>query len=212
MNLWLSSCLLVALLFLSSSALTPEECRPVLAPLSLDEPSVIHGRWNFLLGYTDYPVFSEILQLTESSWINVASSSGAKDMVMSQENRINGSCTASTSSLTIDGNTLTASVANFTSVFHLLPTCDSCLVMSINTSGKAFDKFLEKLKFHSDNTEDVVHARSLYLMSRESTLKDSDLEHFKQQASCLGFTGELNFHYDPKNDFCAEGEGVKLFP
>lgn len=32
-----------------------------------------------------------------------------------------------------------------------------------------------------------------------STLKDSDLEHFKKQASCLGFSGEPDFHYNPKN-------------
>ncbi len=34
--------------------------------------------------------------------------------------------------------------------------------------------------------------------ARESTVKDSDLEHFKQQASCLGFSGEPEFHYDTK--------------
>ena len=44
-----------------------------------------------------------------------------------------------------------------------------------------------------------VHSSFVFLFpARESTMKDSDLEHFKKQASCLGFTGEPDFHYDPK--------------
>ena len=34
--------------------------------------------------------------------------------------------------------------------------------------------------------------------AKERTLKDSDLEKFKQQASCLGFSGEPNFDFDSK--------------
>lgn len=33
---------------------------------------------------------------------------------------------------------------------------------------------------------------------KESTLKDSDLEHFTRQASCLGFSREPDFRHDPK--------------
>lgn len=37
------------------------------------------------------------------------------------------------------------------------------------------------------------------LPGKESTMKDSDMEKFKQQASCFGFSKEPDFVYDPKN-------------
>ena len=39
---------------------------------------------------------------------------------------------------------------------------------------------------------------SFFFPAKERTLKDSDLEKFKQQASCLGFSGEPDFEFDPK--------------
>lgn len=35
--------------------------------------------------------------------------------------------------------------------------------------------------------------------ARETTLKDSDREHFRKQASCLGFSREPDFTHDPNN-------------
>lgn len=38
---------------------------------------------------------------------------------------------------------------------------------------------------------------SCFLLSaKETMLKDTDLDRFKQQASCLGFSGEPNYQYD----------------
>lgn len=38
---------------------------------------------------------------------------------------------------------------------------------------------------------------SCFLLSaNETTVKDSDLEHFKRQASCFGFSTEPNYQYD----------------
>ncbi|XP_054461600.1 uncharacterized protein LOC129096927 [Anoplopoma fimbria] len=212
MNLWLSSHLLVAGLFLSSSALTPEECQPLMTPLSLADPSTMFGRWNFIAGFTDHEAYNDILKKSDSSWMNfTASTSGHDTIIMSQENRIGGNCMASKVNVAIDGNTLSTSVANVTTTFHLLPSCDGCLLMSANCTARDLDKLLHVMKVDSNVTAEEVHIHVLYLMAREATVKDSDLEHLKQQASCFGFTKEPDFIYDPKNGFCAEGEGFKLF-
>ncbi|XP_049457599.1 uncharacterized protein LOC125904306 isoform X3 [Epinephelus fuscoguttatus] len=210
MNLWISSQLLVVGLFLSTSALTPEECQPLVTPLSLADRSIMYGRTNLIAGYSDGEVFNNILKLTESCWVNLSPSSSADRDVMSEENKINGTCVSTTVNVTIDSNTMTMSLANLTSVLQLLPSCDGCLLFNVNSTARNLKKLLDKMNFNSNVTEDEINFQALYLMSRESTLKDSDLEHFKQQASCLGFSREPDFLYDPKNEFCAEGEGVKM--
>ncbi|XP_039676290.1 uncharacterized protein LOC120571417 isoform X1 [Perca fluviatilis] len=210
MNLWLSAHFLVAGLFLSCSALTSEECQPLVTPLSLVDPSMMYGRSNFLVGYVDRDIYRGILKTTESSWMNFTASPSANEVVMSQTNKMNETCLASSVKVTIDGNTATTSIANTTSVFHFLPSCDGCLVMSINATVRDLDKFATMLKLNVDVSGEEVNVRALYLLGREATLKDSDLERFKQQASCLGFSGEPDFLYDPKKGFCAEGEGIKL--
>lgn len=140
----------------------------------------------------------------------------------------------------------------------MLPSCDGCLVFSINSTARNIHKLLELLNIKTEERE--ITARSLYLLgkkkqvgqkkppfvgnihqlvllvpARETSVKDSDLEHFKQQASCLGFSGEPDFRYDPKKgssslnlsmwrkrvsyqnwisflsaEFCREGEGIKV--
>ncbi|XP_049889990.1 uncharacterized protein LOC126383502 isoform X4 [Epinephelus moara] len=210
MNLWISSHLLVVGLFLSTSALSPEECQPLVTPLSLADRSIMYGRTNLIAGYSDGEVFNNILKLTESCWINLSPSSSGDRDVMSEENKINGTCVSTTVNVTIDSNTMTMSLANLTSALQLLPSCDSCLLFNVNSTARNLKKLLDKMNFNSNVTEDEINFQALYLMSRESTLKDSDLEHFKQQASCLGFSREPDFLYNPKNEFCAEGEGIKM--
>ncbi|XP_037651777.1 uncharacterized protein LOC119503825 [Sebastes umbrosus] len=211
MNLWISSYFLVAGLFLSSSALTPEECQPLVTPLSLADPSMMYGRMNFLASYTDNEECNAMSKMGESSWANTTESpSSPNELIMSQLNTINGTCFASTVTVTIDGNTATLSIANITTVFHLLPSCDGCLLMSFNSTARNLNKMLQMLNVNSNITGEEINFRGVYLMARESTLKDSDMEHFKKQASCLGFSREPDFLYDPKNGFCAEGEGIKI--
>ncbi|XP_067360415.1 uncharacterized protein [Channa argus] len=209
MNLCLSSLFLVVGLFLSSSALTPEECRPLVTPLSLADPSMMFGRTNFIVGYSDHEIYKDILKVTDSSWLNItASPSSTNEIVMSQENRINGSCLASTSTVTLDGNTAKVTYANITSAFHLLPSCEGCVLLSINSTARDADKMLRLMNFIT--TEKEISAHALYLLARETTVKDLDLEQFKQQASCLGFSGEPDFHYDPNKDFCHEGDSTRI--
>ncbi|XP_038580320.1 uncharacterized protein LOC119906929 isoform X1 [Micropterus salmoides] len=211
MNLWFSTHFLVVGLFLSSSAVTPEECQPLVTPLSLADPSMMYGRMNFIMGYVDNNAYDAILKSTKSSWGKItASPFRPGDVVMSQWNKINGTCFTSTVNVTIDGDTAKVALPNITSEFHVLPSCQGCLVFSINNTDRNLNKIHQLLKIGGTFPEEEVIIRAVYLLGSESTLKDSDLERFKQQASCLGFSGEPDYHYDPKNGFCDEGESIKM--
>uniref|UniRef100_A0A8C2XFY7 Uncharacterized protein n=1 Tax=Cyclopterus lumpus TaxID=8103 RepID=A0A8C2XFY7_CYCLU len=207
MNLWISTHFLVAGLFLSSWALTPEECRPLITPLSM-KPSMLFGKSHFLVGYTDNEVYNDMLKTTQSYWMNVhPSPSIPETFAMSADNKLNGTCLSLRTNINFEGNTASTLVSNITSVFHILPTCDGCLLMSINSSATNLDKVFSMMNYNSKHSSCFV----VLSPARGTTLKDSDLEHFRKQASCLGFNREPDFIYDPKNDFCAEGEGRMLF-
>ncbi|XP_033492782.1 uncharacterized protein LOC117263354 isoform X3 [Epinephelus lanceolatus] len=210
MNLWISSQLLVVGLFLSTSALSPEECQLLVTPLSLADRSMLYGRWNFIVGYTDSDAFNAILKVTESSWMNVNASSSPDEDVVSQEEKLNGTCLAASVNVAYDDNIATTSISNITSKFHVLPSIDGCMIMNINTTARDLDKLLHVLNIEGEVTGDEINLRALYLMCRVSTLTDSEMEYFKKQASCLGFSREPDFLYDHKNGYCAEGEGIKM--
>ncbi|KAK1892261.1 Saxitoxin and tetrodotoxin-binding protein 1 [Dissostichus eleginoides] len=201
--------LLVSGLFLSSWALTPEECQPLVTPFSLADPSMMYGRSYILAGYNDNDVFKAILKTLESSWMNVTDSPSG--VFMSQFNKLNGTCLLSreTVSVTFDGNTASVSFINMSTTMHILPGGDGLTVTSVNSTVKHFDLVLKNLNIPSENREEIS-LRALYLMGREATLKDSDLEEFKKQASCLGFSGEPQYIYNPKNGFCTEEESINL--
>ncbi|XP_077937187.1 uncharacterized protein LOC120826944 isoform X2 [Gasterosteus aculeatus] len=195
MNLWLGLHLLLAGLLLSSAAPTPEECRPLITPLSLADPTVMYGRTNLMLGYTDKEIYTNILRKTQSLWLSISQSpSSPNTHILFQHNRINGTCLLSKVNLTIDGNTGSTSHLNITSVVQMLPGLEGFLVFSIESTIR-----------------EELNVRALYLMARETTLKDSDREHFRKQASCLGFSREPDFTHNPDNAFCAEGEGLMIF-
>nr|BAH23804.1 F-acid glycoprotein [Neoditrema ransonnetii] len=209
MNLQLKSHFLLAALFVSSSALMAEECENLITPTSPIDPSTISGRFNVLMAYTNVSIFKAILEITNSSWMNISASPlDPNDAVMYEMNKINGTCIASTVNMTIRGNTADASFANVTSVFQVLLSCDNCLLITANSTVNNGKKFLEALNLSTDDVDDTqsVSGPSLYLMAREST--DVDVEHFKRQASCLGFTGEPDFIHQPEQSFCQKDEGI----
>ncbi|XP_062291825.1 uncharacterized protein LOC133996252 [Scomber scombrus] len=210
MNLWFSVHFLLAALHLSSSAPTHEECSALVSHLSLSDPSVMYGRLNFIMGYADHEAYSSILKMTESSWIKISPSpDDVQSILMSQENRINGSCSGSTTKVTIQGDTLSTDVYNVTSSFHVHRTGSDCFSFSINSTARNLGKLLRLMKLDGPFPDEIT-SRAFYVFSRETTVKDSDLENFKKQASCFGFTKEPDFHFDPKKEFCAEGEGIRV--
>uniref|UniRef100_A0A3Q4N7S4 Uncharacterized protein n=1 Tax=Neolamprologus brichardi TaxID=32507 RepID=A0A3Q4N7S4_NEOBR len=213
MNLWLSFHFLFAALVLSSSALTPEECKPLVTPLSMEDPSVVRLLW--LLGQQGAAEVSRGQQ---------RSAGGSRQQTVTEGRRVsevgvslfflsdvlrNGTCMISTTNVTFEGNTATVEMANSTSSFYLLPSCDGCLVFMINSTARNTKHLLKLLKIDLDASDEIA-AHSLYLLGKGSTLKEPELEHFKQQATCMGFSGEPHYIYNPEKSFCAEGEGIKV--
>ncbi|XP_070841067.1 uncharacterized protein [Chaetodon trifascialis] len=208
MNLWFSCSLLVAGLFVSISA-EASECQTV-APLPLASGSKMLGRLNLIMGYVDSEEYRAIMKSLDSSWMNVSASNNTDEVIMYEESKINGKCFSSSFRTAIDGDTATSAVGNITTVFHMLPSCEGCVVFSGNSTNRNLEKYLDAVNLDSTNTREHFTTRVLYLMAREDTIKDSDLEDFKRLASCLGFPGEPDFIHDTKKGFCEEGEGVKM--
>ncbi|XP_071375295.1 saxitoxin and tetrodotoxin-binding protein 1-like [Centroberyx affinis] len=186
---------LIAGLYLSSSAPTPEDCQRLLTPLPLDDLTKMHGRWNFITGFTDHKLFEDILKTVDSSWILVKPSPSSNNtLIMAEENLMNGKCNTSTAVMTVVGDTVNvAHENNISSTFQMLPSCADCELLLISSTIKEVD----------------TPIRSLYMLGRSSALEESDVETLRQQAECLGFSQPPNFHYDPKNEFCPEVEVQK---
>uniref|UniRef100_A0A3B4T8P4 Uncharacterized LOC111223332 n=1 Tax=Seriola dumerili TaxID=41447 RepID=A0A3B4T8P4_SERDU len=201
MNLWFSSLTLVAGLFLCSTALPLEECQTLVTPSSLADPSTMYGRLNVLVGYTDHEAFNGILKVTDSSWLKISPTSSPNKIVMSEDNKMNGQCFSSSVNITIDGNTATTDG----DVFHLVPSCDGCVVFSINTTASNLDHFFKLLNMTSTVTNDEIT-----LSPKPLLISSFYMEHFKKQASCFGFDREPDFVYDTKKGFCVEGEGIHI--
>ncbi|XP_068602950.1 uncharacterized protein [Brachionichthys hirsutus] len=212
MDLCFGGCVLLAGLFLSVSALTPEECHPLIAPLSLANNSRIYGEFKTLAGSVDHEVLNKILKVTHSSWIRFSESeSNPNEVVMFEANKMNGKCYESRIKMTIDGNVARMRLTNWTSEFQLLSSADGCLAILGNNTVSHIEPFLRLLNISKTFDDDKeFHARGFYLMCKEVTLTEADLEHFKKQAGCLGFSRELNFRYDEANELCTEGGGAHL--
>uniref|UniRef100_A0A3P8SX62 Uncharacterized protein n=1 Tax=Amphiprion percula TaxID=161767 RepID=A0A3P8SX62_AMPPE len=210
MKLWLEAHFLFALLFVSSSALTPE-CEELVKPLSLNDHSKMYGRRNLLLGYVDHDGFRTLVKEYDSYWMNITASPFGEDhLLMSQGNRINGTCFSSELNVTLEGNTARIELPGYSGDYQVLSSCDGCLLLSVNITLADLQKVLEGLRVEATVDSGEATAHGLYLMGKETTVTDSDLEHFKKQAHCLGFSGEPDFHYNPEKDFCQEGEGIRI--
>ncbi|KAL6100275.1 uncharacterized protein ACO6RY_01919 [Pungitius sinensis] len=169
---------------------------------------MMYGRTNLILGYTDNEKFNHVLRMTQSMWLTISPSpSSPNAQIVYQHNKINGTCLLSKVNLTTDGSTGTASYLNITSEVHMLPGLEGFLVFSIQYSIRNLDMMRSMMNVVSDTEAEDLKVHALYLMARETTLKDSAREHFRKQASCLGFSREPDFTYDPDHAFCAEGEG-----
>ncbi|XP_041665662.1 uncharacterized protein LOC121524370 [Cheilinus undulatus] len=214
MDLRFSSLLLVMGLFMGSSALTAEECEPLVKALPLTDLSVMHGRMNLVMGYINNKVMAAILKTTESFWLNLTEGpSGPSEHVVHQKNKMNGTCVSTTVRVTVEDGAAKMQMGNLSIVSHVLPSSEETTVFSFNYTATNFNMVLQALNLSSlvnEEMEGVIHAHAVYLFAKESTVKDSDMGQFKEQASCLGFTGEPNFLYNPENSFCVDGEGITV--
>ncbi|XP_068428049.1 uncharacterized protein [Clinocottus analis] len=210
MNLWLSSSFLVAGLFLCSSALTPEECQPLITPLYITPP-MLYGKTHFLYGYYDNEVYKGYMKNVQSYWFSITqSSTSPNDIHLATENRLNNTCLSLDVIGTIDGATIKTKFDNFTSTYKMLPTCDGCRLYSFERTTKDLDTMYKKMRLNAKITSDQITMRGLHLFVTKTTVTPAELEHFRKQASCLGFTGEPDYIHDHKYEFCPEGQGLRM--
>ncbi|XP_061787375.1 uncharacterized protein [Nerophis lumbriciformis] len=207
--------MLTCLIFLFasfSSAATDDECSPLTTPLSLDDRHKLVGTRTFISGYTDHDVYNGFLETTQSTQMTFNESTlNDKDMFLYEEVKMNGTCYGTKLNISIDHNLASATMGNISSTIHLLPTCEGCQVLSINSTARDMKTFMESFHIYiPNNTNDEMKVRALYLFASGDSVKDSDLEHFKKQAQCLGFSGEANFLFDPKEGSCAGSKIVML--
>ncbi|XP_041665923.1 uncharacterized protein LOC121524547 [Cheilinus undulatus] len=216
MDLRFSSLLLAVCLFLGSSALTPEECEPLIKPKQMTGGAEFHGKMHTIMGYTDHKDLNAILKIMQSSWMNVTQGpAGPNDLAMIQRNRMNGTCYSSKAkvSISVEDGVAHMEMGNITTKSNSLPACEGCMVSSVNYTFTDLPRTLQKLGMSSildENAEEMNHARAIYLMTNKSTVEESDIEQFKKQAGCLGFTGEPDFHYNSEHELCAENEGDEV--
>ncbi|XP_061680057.1 uncharacterized protein LOC133503004 isoform X2 [Syngnathoides biaculeatus] len=160
------------------------------------------GQKNFISAFTDDAAYNAILRVTESTRVTLsAAAHNDKDVVLYEEMKMNGTCYGTRVNISIDGDVASTQMRDISSRFHLLPTCDGCQVLSINSTARNLKTFLEAFNIHLDEAvDDEIAVRALYLFGNH--VSDADLQRFQKQASCLGFSGEPVFTMDPKKEFC----------
>ncbi|XP_075867602.1 uncharacterized protein LOC142877108 [Nelusetta ayraudi] len=211
MNLHLGRYFLLAgLLLLGTWAQEDQECHELVKNRPLDDHTGMLGKWYTIAGYTNSSVFDGVLNITDSSWINIVKSQDGS-LVMLEGNKFNGTCVRANISMTVEGDHATAKMGNLTSVFSLLPSCDSCLVIhGFNTlrDAKTFSKYFKlDISLPEEDEEHIIS--SIYLMATSNkTALEPELEKFKKQAGCLGFTGEPDYQHDQTKEFCGDNEGI----
>nr|XP_057902825.1 uncharacterized protein LOC131101567 [Doryrhamphus excisus] len=193
-------------------ASSDKDCSPWVTPLSLADHQKMLGKWNLISAYTDHDVYNGIFKVTQSTRMTISESGASKDVVLYEEMRMNGTCYGSNFNISIQHDVASTSVANISTSFHLLPACDSCMVLSSNSSAHNLRAFLETFHIHIPNDiaiPDHINMRAVYLLAHQDHAKDADLDHFKEQAHCLGFSGEPVFMFDPKEGFC-DGSDITM--
>ncbi|XP_034016699.1 uncharacterized protein LOC117501842 isoform X3 [Thalassophryne amazonica] len=173
--------------------------------------SMLSGTWYFIEGFTDHEPFKSILKALEMTRLKMVLTPDNADVLqVLEENKFNGTCYRSKFNMTIDHDTGMSKAGTIETVFHLLPTCSDCLLFSINTTGTGFDKIQKMLGLPVTVGDEEIHARAFYLMSQKTSVKEEDLQHFKKQAACAGFSGDSDYQYDSSKEFCAEDEGQEI--
>ncbi|XP_065804362.1 uncharacterized protein [Labrus bergylta] len=206
MNLLFSSLFLVAGLFLSSSAQTVEECRPLITPLPTFEPS--YGRWIFIMGWITSEPHRELFKTTKSQWIDfIQTSRDHKQFVQDIGIRHTTYCKYGSHPVTVHSNLAATDKSSFTCTYHSLPTCEGCLLYTVDS--RTNNNLIHIMNITEPQTiAEVESYRAFYLMAKENHVKHHELVHAMKQARCLGFTGEPDFIYDPEDTLCEKGKDV----
>jgi len=171
---------------------TPQDCQSLVTPLTLDNHGKIEGRWTFIEGFADQD--SGLFFGVDSSWVDIkASPEDNITYTMMEYNRVNGTCeTVQIKTTPVSGSDIIMEMAFSSDPFidrgTFLSTCVNCLLLNFTSAAKGVDG--------------PIYFLHMYV--REGSLKESDRQVFHQQAKCLNLSPPAGFHYNPKQDFCAE--------
>ncbi|XP_060915717.1 uncharacterized protein LOC132991113 isoform X2 [Labrus mixtus] len=195
---------LVVGFFMSSSAQSVEECRPLVTPLPTFEPS--YGKWIFIMGWIDSEPFKVLFRSAKSQWINFRETPGQpKELVEDIGIRHPTYCKYGSSPVTLHMNTAVTDKTNFSCTYHSLPTCEGCLLYTVHSRNN--NNLLPIMNITNPTTiHEVKGYRAFYLMAKENHVKHYDMMHTMKQARCLGFTGEPDFIYNPENSLCSNDD------
>ncbi|XP_074542723.1 uncharacterized protein LOC141802850 [Halichoeres trimaculatus] len=196
MNLWFSGLLLVVGLSMSSADPTEEECRVMTTPKATFTP--MYGRWTFIMGWSDNPVFDELFRTTRSQWIDFIHSPTDTPNEIHEDVGLKDStrCKYYSTVLTVVGNSAISRRSNFTCTFHSLPTCPYCLLYHTTAIS---NNNLVAPKTTPTGVQELASYKTYYLMATRPALKPEHIQYAKDQAKCLGFKEEPTFHFDPLN-------------
>ncbi|XP_050984254.1 saxitoxin and tetrodotoxin-binding protein 1-like [Labeo rohita] len=181
-----TSVVLTALLGLFSlSQASLPDCKELITPLTLeDDNKSIMGKWIFLEGVADDHLFTDVLKITNSSWVEFGPSTLANTLTLNQGNMLKGKCEFSTINTTLKDSTLNAKENDIISEAKFLPSCPDCVTMS----------FISQFKNKTIQT--------LYFFKRDSSRTESDMDTYWKQAECLGFKRETQYSYDGVTELC----------
>ncbi|XP_034016700.1 uncharacterized protein LOC117501843 isoform X1 [Thalassophryne amazonica] len=211
MMLWLTIQFLFAGLVLSDASPMPEDCYQLVKPLSLTDHSMLSGTWYFIEGFTDHEPFKSRLKVLETTRVKMVLKPNNADVLqVFEEDKFNGICYGAKFSGPINGDIVTLTSGTHEMVFQLLPTCSDCMLVNSNITFFHYHQIEKMFDFPTTVGEDKFHTHSFYLMAKKASVKEEDLQQFRKQAACVGFSGDPDYHYDPSKEFCAEGEGRQM--
>lgn len=173
-------------------------CEELVKPLHLKDLTPITGKWWFLSGFSDNQLYTDILQVVNSSWITLTPSGQEDTLIVSQANKINGKCEFHSTNLThkngllhmaemFDGNPVTTEIA-------ILP------------SGTGYGYLTMKMNHKMANNT----IRSLYVFGRSAQLSEAELEALQRQAECLGYSTPAPYIYDGITELCNETQHKEM--
>ncbi|XP_007238277.1 saxitoxin and tetrodotoxin-binding protein 2 isoform X3 [Astyanax mexicanus] len=164
-------------------------CEGLTKPLDLkDDYSSIMGRWIFTEGIADHDLFTNILKTVSSSWVAFSPGSSKDTVILTQGNKLNGTCEFQMDNTTIKNSTIYVTEKEIPTEGNLIPSCPECLTFSFTSQVK---------------NETV---KSLYFFTRSPKVSESEKDLYWKQAACLGFRTEPQYSYDGVTEFCEKDQ------
>ncbi|KAG9272249.1 saxitoxin and tetrodotoxin-binding protein 2-like [Astyanax mexicanus] len=164
-------------------------CEGLTKPLDLkDDYSSIMGRWIFTEGIADHDLFTNILKTVSSSWVAFSPGSSKDTVILTQGNKLNGTCEFQMDNTTIKNSTIYVTEKEIPTEGNLIPSCPECLAFSFTSQVK---------------NETV---KSLYFFTRSPKVSESEKDLYWKQAACLGFRTEPQYSYDGVTEFCEKDQ------